>query len=211
MILGIDTSTPRATLALWDRAAAEVAWRAGFTTDRAHNAAIFGPFTEMLEDFRDVITGVAVGLGPGSYGGIRVGIAVANGLALVRGLPVVGLSSLEAFDVAPDDYAVVGDARRRSGYVARVTGRRLQGDPELIEDERLAERIDALAGEGLALFSADASVAERFDAVEPAFPAAVLVAEQAAGLPAAAWEERAPLEPRYLRAPHITTPRKGNL
>ena len=208
MILGIDTSTPRASLALWDPAAAGVAWRAEFTTDRAHNAAIFGPFTEMLEEFRDAVTGVAVGLGPGSYGGIRVGIAVANGLALVRDLPVVGLSSLEAFDVTPDDYAVVGDARRRSGYVARVTGRRLQGEPELIDDDRLAGRVDALAGEGLALFSADASVAGRFDAVEPAFPAAALVAERAAGLAEEEWEARTPLEPRYLRAPHITTPRR---
>ena len=82
MILGIETATPRASLALYDRDADEVLWSRDFTTERAHNGVIFEPVSEMLEQYRDQLTGIVVGVGPGSYSGVRVGIAVANGLGL---------------------------------------------------------------------------------------------------------------------------------
>jgi tRNA A37 threonylcarbamoyladenosine modification protein TsaB len=49
MILGIETSTPHASLALWDPAVGSVVWEQTFSSDRAHNSVIFEPLREALE------------------------------------------------------------------------------------------------------------------------------------------------------------------
>ena len=88
MILALETSTRRASLAVVSGSDGELCWEAAFETDRSHNSKIFDPVQEALDRFGDALTAIAVGIGPGSYGGIRVGIAVANGLSVSRGLPV---------------------------------------------------------------------------------------------------------------------------
>ena len=151
MILGIETATTRASLALYDRDADEVLWSRDFTTERAHNAVIFEPVSEMLEQYRDQLTGIVVGVGPGSYSGVRVGIAVANGLGLSLGVPTMGRSSLEAWDVSEDTYVVISDARRKSYAVAEVIDRRVTGEPDLIDAEVLEAKLSELAAGGVLL------------------------------------------------------------
>ena len=88
MILAIETSTTGASLALVGRQGGDVLWQASFESDRLHNAKIFDPVAEALDISRGKLGRIVVGLGPGSYSGIRVGIAVANGLGLALDVPV---------------------------------------------------------------------------------------------------------------------------
>lgn len=206
MILAFETSTRRASLALYDPDTGAVAEERVFTSDRAHNAAIFAPLGELLEGRRDRLSGILVGLGPGSYGGVRVGLAVANGLAVALGVPVLGGSSLEAWDVEADAYIVAGDARRGSGFLAMVRDRKLQGEPELVPDDGMGARLEAFAADGLGLFSADEKVVAAFPGVVLAHPSAARLAirHRETDFGGAV---SAPLEPVYLRAPYITEPK----
>ena len=206
MILGIETSTPRASLALYNRDADKVLWSRDFTTERAHNAVIFEPVSEILEQYRDQLTGIVVGVGPGSYSGVRVGIAVSNGLGLALGLPTKGRSSLEAWNVSEDTYAVISDARRKSYAVAEVIDRRVKGEPELVDAEGLKAKLSELASSGVPRYSADAKVVEAFGGVSLAHPDAVQIAKRSGGLSPDRWR-KVPLEPHYLRAPYITSPK----
>lgn len=209
MILAIETSTPRASLALFDESGGGVIWERSFTSDRAHNSMIFEPLEEGLERCGRAIDRIVVGRGPGSYGGVRVGIAVANGLSLALGAPAAGLSSLEAMDLAAADYAVIGDARRASFFLARVESGKLRGEPDLLIEQGLVADLTLLRQRGLPVVTAEEAVAERFGAAL-VYPVAGKLAAVAAEWPRAKFEALAeqPLEPHYLRAPYITMPKK---
>lgn len=207
MILGIETSTPHASLALVASPEEEAVFRSDFVSQRAHNAVIFEPVTELLANHRDEITGIAMGVGPGSYGGVRVGIAVANGLSLVLGVPVCGVSSLESWNTPSESYEILGDARRKTFFRARVEARSLVAEPSLFpEEEAMAQVQAALASGATHFFTADERVSEKIPGVVLSFPDAEGVARRALATPVEAWEETT-LEPHYLRAPFITKPK----
>jgi len=206
MILALETSTRRASLAVYDRESGRVIDGADFTTDRAHNAAIFAPLERLVAAHRDRLEGIVVGLGPGSYGGVRVGIAVANGLSVAMGLPVIGGNSLEAWETGTDSYLVVGDARRGSYFVAVVRDRKLQGEPELVEEADLAAFLAPLLADGLAVHTCDAKVVEAVAGAILSYPEAGRLAARYRGADLGHLSTTA-LEPVYLRAPYITMPK----
>jgi tRNA threonylcarbamoyl adenosine modification protein YeaZ len=212
MILAIETSTPDASVALFDSVREEVIWQSQFTSDRAHNAVIFQPLEEALEVASD-LEAVVVGIGPGSYSGVRVGIAVANGVSLARGVPCFGISSLAALPTvdAAKDYRVIGDARRGEFFLIEVCGRKPQGEAAMMSAERLAKQLKE-ADDELAIYTLEQSVVARFGEIEVQLlrPTAVELARRASMM---AIQERVrlanlPLEPIYLRAPHITVAKK---
>lgn len=208
MILGIETSTPRASLALIRSEAESPVWETSFVTERAHNAVIFDPVSEMMDQYRNEVTGIAVGIGPGSYGGVRVGIAVANGLSLVLGVPLLGVSSLEAWESDKIDYTVLGDARRKTFFVAQIQEGALQAEPELLPEDEVISSIDeSIKGGQGPHFTADSKVANSIEGVVLSSPTAARVAAKALATPLTDWSEKAALEPHYLRAPYITTPK----
>ena len=97
MLLAIDTSGDTASLALFDggQPLAELTWQC----HRNHSTELLPRLNQLLEQNgleTGSITAIAVALGPGSYNGLRVGLATAKGLALSLGVPLVGLSTLEA-------------------------------------------------------------------------------------------------------------------
>lgn len=65
---------------------------------------------------------VVVGMGPGPFTGLRVGISFAQSFALARNIPVIGICSLDAIVVNQDEYTVAIDARRKEIYWARYKG-----------------------------------------------------------------------------------------
>ena len=71
---------------------------------------------------------VVVGMGPGPFTGLRVGITFAHSFALAREIPVIGVCSLDAIDIKESEYTVAIDARRKEIYWAKYRdGVRISG------------------------------------------------------------------------------------
>lgn len=105
--LGLDTATDVASVALVDGAAvlAEQSW----VSRRRHTAELAPRVAAALASAGLAVAdlgGVAVASGPGSYTGLRIGLALAKGLALGAGLPVVGVPTLDALAAALSPPAV---------------------------------------------------------------------------------------------------------
>jgi tRNA threonylcarbamoyladenosine biosynthesis protein TsaB len=104
------------------------------------------------------LTALAVSIGPGSYSGLRVGVAMAKGIAAARKLPLVGVSSLDTIAVGQPHYqgglVVVVQAGRGRVTIGRYQWRKgrwtQRGEPQLMDWETLIASIDGtayLAGE----------------------------------------------------------------
>jgi tRNA threonylcarbamoyladenosine biosynthesis protein TsaB len=150
MLVALDTATRMAGLALHDglRVRYEAAWEAG----RQHTVQLTSRLVAALADLglgADNLSGVAVTLGPGSFTGLRVGMAVAKGLALARGLPLVGVPTLDVVATAQgrDRRPLVAVLQAGRGRVCAATYRWRDGwqqreEPRLTTWEGLTERID---------------------------------------------------------------------
>jgi tRNA threonylcarbamoyladenosine biosynthesis protein TsaB len=124
LILGIDTSTLQAALALveGDRLLAE----SRLPVRRGESERLLPAIDRLLDDSRVALADlglVGVAIGPGSFTGLRIGLATAKGLALGTGLPVVGVPSLDALawqvPWAATPVVPLLDARRGEVYAAR--------------------------------------------------------------------------------------------
>lgn len=126
-ILAITTSTPRFEAAYLD---GEALRARGYEGEKAHAERMFGEIEAVLAGAnRDGLDAIACDVGPGSFTGIRVGLAAAKGMAFALGIPLVPVTSLEAIAAAarphvPEDAAVVAviDARRGEIFVQRFVG-----------------------------------------------------------------------------------------
>lgn len=155
---------------------------------------------------------IAVTLGPGTFTGVRVGVAAARGLALASGLPVVATSSLavmawrarQALGLGEDRLlAVAVDARRDMVYAALFSGARGDsGQPLLLPPAEVAALIGTrtvtLVGSGArAVAAAVAGTAGTCEVQLPDLqPDALALAEMAADLAPVS-----PVRPLYLRPP----------
>jgi tRNA threonylcarbamoyl adenosine modification protein YeaZ len=118
-VLAIDTSTSRTCVAIID--GSEVIY-SGFRD----GATAHGPSLPLLVQEALAVSNVdevVVGLGPGPFTGLRVGIAFAHSFALAREIPVRGVCSLDAIaaQVTDKDFIITVDARRKEVYWARYT------------------------------------------------------------------------------------------
>lgn len=97
MLLAIDTSTRQAGIALYDGEKGLVAEYNWHSANR-HTEELMPATAQMLERAGMTargLTAVGVAIGPGSFTGLRVGLAAAKGLALAQGLKLVGVSTLD--------------------------------------------------------------------------------------------------------------------
>jgi tRNA threonylcarbamoyladenosine biosynthesis protein TsaB len=136
---------------------------------------------------------IIVGLGPGSYTGTRVAVAIAIGLKTGLGCPAFGCPSVLAYDAAT--YHVVGDARLGSVFLASVEENRLVRTPELLPVEEFGLLLPELRRRPIF-------------AVGPIPGVELLIVRPRAEhlLARREWFQTS-LEPLYLKEPHITRPK----
>src|SRR6478752_9537123 len=99
-VLAIDTALEACSVAVLDTARADLRVQESLPMQRGHAEALMPLIARILQsaqlDFAD-FDRIAVTTGPGSFTGLRVGIAAARGIALAAGKPAVGLSTLAAY------------------------------------------------------------------------------------------------------------------
>ncbi|MGB0191198.1 MAG: tRNA (adenosine(37)-N6)-threonylcarbamoyltransferase complex dimerization subunit type 1 TsaB [Nocardioides sp.] len=192
MLLTLDTATPLVTVAL----------RA-----MKHGEQLAPLIERCLLDVgavRQDLTAIGVGVGPGPFTGLRVGLVTARTLGFVLEIPVYGVCSLDVLAVeavdtgaVASDFVVATDARRKEVYLASYDagGARLDGPAVLKPAD--AATASPVVGEGAALYP-------------EAFPTAAGPIRPSAGwLARVITEERAELvdpEPLYLRRPDAVEP-----
>ena len=126
-VLAIDTSTSRTSVAIIE---ADTILFSGFLAGAtAHGPSLPALVQEALAVSE--VDEVVVGMGPGPFTGLRVGIAFAQSFALARDIPVRGVCSLDAIaaQINEKDFIVTVDARRKEVYWARYTDGVRVGDP----------------------------------------------------------------------------------
>lgn len=171
-----------------------------FANDRQHSGLFFETLQDSLAEF-GAPSAIVVGLGPGSYAGVRIAIAAAVGLRAATKARLIGMASIRALEVGDRKYCVVGDARRQSFFFARVDHGTVLEGPSL---HTAAEVERKMSEAGLRVYTS--APLPQFPQAILAFPSAerlgVLVRNQIKQMPDSEF-----LEPIYLREPHITTPK----
>ena len=123
--LAIDTSTSRTIVGIVDGDTVLFEKFHDGATD--HGRALSQLVSEALKASRPPQQ-VVVGMGPGPFTGLRVGIAFAHTFGLARNIPVMGVCSLDAIAIDESEYTVAIDARRKEIYWARYKdGVRIEG------------------------------------------------------------------------------------
>lgn len=172
----------------------------------------------------DAVDRIAVGLGPGSFVGIRIGIATARGLAASTGLPVSGVCTLDALALGMGESGeperarlAVLDARRKEAFAALYSadGRRLW-EPFVAAPAELAERVAGLpqpplaAGSGAVRFR-DELASRGVEVPGDADPLHRVAARHVCALAADGEDgDAGRLEPIYLRPPDAQRWRERN-
>lgn len=195
-ILALELSTPRGSLAWCDGDIAPFARE--WPNDRKHSGAFFENLDVFAKKF-GLPHVIVVGLGPGSYAGTRIAISAAIGLQSSSGARLIGFPSICAIENAEADYCVIGDARRKSFFFARISGNELMEGPDLFGEEGLKDKL-ASVGSDTPVFCSESL--SQFSRAMVRYPSAQVLARLAQDpnrnfrLP--------PLEPMYLREPYVT-------
>src|SRR5947208_7040342 len=110
-VLALELSSARGSVAVVNGGAVE--FEREFGNDRKHSGAFFRALVAAQTHGHDVEV-MVVGLGPGSYAGVRIAISAAIGLNSAIGARLIGLPSICAMATDEREFLVVGDARRQS-------------------------------------------------------------------------------------------------
>ena len=159
MLLALDTSTQTAGVALYngEQVLSEIIW----TSNNFHTVELAPAIVEAIQKSGkkiDKVEAVAVAIGPGSFTGLRIGLALAKGIALARSLPIIGVPSLDilAYSQPVADLPLAAILRAGRGrlavdwYRAGKKGWVSQNKLEVTTAEQLVERIETptlVAGE----------------------------------------------------------------
>ncbi len=201
LVLALDTATPTlvAGVARWSGERADVLAEEVRTSGTRHAELLTPAVRQALAAagvaLRD-LGAVVVGLGPGPFTGLRVGVVTAAALGDARGLPVLGVCSLDA--VGSGARTVVTDARRREVYWARYDASGVRADgPGVARPEDLG-----VPGP----YVGDPTFAERLGAPVDASPVTTAGLVRAAAPRLADPSSGTPLVPLYLRRPDAVPP-----
>lgn len=208
LVLALDTSSAACAAALVDyvQGNERVLARRSVVDARRHGELLAPLLGRVLTDGGRRMPGVravAVGVGPGPFTGLRVGVVTAIALGQALGVPVRGVCSLDAIGAGlPGRVAVAADARRREVFWAVYAhGARVAG-PAVDRPQVLVELgVDRVVGTGAVLYTD--VLAGLADPAGPRYPSAVALARLAFGpdRDAAAAGSPSPPLPLYLRRP----------
>ncbi len=174
---------------------------------RGHQERLAPLAAEVLAEAGPAVDRVGVTTGPGSFTGLRVGLAFARAFALARGVPCVGVGALEALAASVEPGGLVAaaiDARRGQVYLQLFGDGRAISPPEALPTADAAARVrDAgaarIVGTGAALLAEGLAGVEILPLAAPS-PLAL------GRLAAAASAPDGPPQPLYLRAPDARLP-----
>ncbi|MER5470500.1 tRNA (adenosine(37)-N6)-threonylcarbamoyltransferase complex dimerization subunit type 1 TsaB [Streptomyces sp. NPDC002685] len=208
LLLALDTATPAVTVALHD--GTSVIASSSQVDARRHGELLLPAVDRVLTEAGlklDAVTGIVVGVGPGPYTGLRVGLMTADTFGLALGVPVHGLCTLDGLAYAADiegPFVVATDARRKEVYWARYADPRTRvSEPAVDRPAEIADTVAGLPAVGAgALLYPDTFP----DARAPEYVSAAALASLAAEK-LAAGEEPEPPRPLYLRRPDAQVPK----
>jgi tRNA threonylcarbamoyladenosine biosynthesis protein TsaB len=210
LVLGCDTATPAVSAALHD---GERVIAAALAVDARRHAELLTPMIAKIMADAGVARGdldaVAVGVGPGPYTGLRVGVVTARVLGSVLGLPVHGVCSLDviAASAGPGrEFLVATDARRKEVYWARydAAGRRVAG-PAVGPASSIPQAADlAVAGAGGQLYPE--AFAELIGSAYPDAGTLCGLVSRSLTVPSPGLPPLLSAEPLYLRRPDAREP-----
>ncbi|NBM20117.1 tRNA (adenosine(37)-N6)-threonylcarbamoyltransferase complex dimerization subunit type 1 TsaB [Streptomyces sp. GC420] len=208
LLLALDTATPAVTVALHD--GRSVLAESTRIDARRHGELLLPAVDRVLGEAGVTsadLTGIVVGVGPGPYTGLRVGLVTATTFASVLGVPVHGLCTLDGLAYASgieEPFVVATDARRKEVYWARYADARTRiGEPAVDRPAELPEDVRELpaVGAGAALYPGSFG-----ELRAPENQSAGALAALAARRLAAGGEFLPPL-PLYLRRPDAQVPK----
>lgn len=213
-VLAFDTTTAACSVAIWQDGTSRAVFHQALMHGQAEALvpAIEQTLSEARLSYVD-LDRIAVTVGPGSFTGVRVGLATARGLGAATGCPVIGIATTEVIAAEarrsnPMPIAVAIDARRAEVYLHRFSEEGLAIDepvcllPDLAAD-LLGADTWALAGDGAGrvMEHTGPSVTQAL----PSLPSATVLAELAAARPLS---DRSP-RPLYVRPPDAALPKNG--
>lgn len=159
MLLALDTATSAVTVAV--RADGRTLAERSEIDVRRHTETLAPAVRDVLADagLRPAdLTTVVVGVGPGPFTGLRVGVVTARTMGLALGIPVHGVCSLDAIarqvvaTGAPERFLVATDARRKevywATYRAGAHGAQRDGEPQVVRPGELPDDVRALPSAG---------------------------------------------------------------
>lgn len=186
--LAIDTSTSRTSVAIIDQGA--LLWHGYKDGATSHGDALPTLVAQALA-MAPNIERVVVGMGPGPFTGLRVGIAFARTFALARNISLVGVCSLDAIASSVrevNDFIVATDARRKEVYWAKyLAGERVEG-PKVDFPKTVVKMGLPIFGEGAVKYGIGATDEDLF----PDLVSLVALSENS---------NKRVTEPMYLRRP----------
>ncbi|MYV45373.1 tRNA (adenosine(37)-N6)-threonylcarbamoyltransferase complex dimerization subunit type 1 TsaB [Streptomyces sp. SID2888] len=208
LLLALDTATPAVTVALHD--GDSVVASSSQVDARRHGELLLPAVDRVLAESGtrlDAVTAIVVGVGPGPYTGLRVGLMTADTFGLALGVPVHGVCTLDGLAYASDltvPFVVATDARRKEVYWARYDDSRTRAtEPAVDRPADIAEAVEGLPAVGAgALLYPDTFPRAR----EPEHVSAAALASLAAEKLRAGEELAAP-RPLYLRRPDAQVPK----
>ncbi|MCR8575042.1 tRNA (adenosine(37)-N6)-threonylcarbamoyltransferase complex dimerization subunit type 1 TsaB [Streptomyces sp. Isolate_219] len=209
LLLALDTATPAVTVALHD--GTRVLAESRQVDARRHGELLLPAVDRVLAEAGhklDEVSDIVVGVGPGPYTGLRVGLVTAATFGAALGVPVHGLCTLDGLAHASgltEPFIVATDARRKEVYWARYGDARTRlTEPAVDRPADLADQVAGVPAVGAGALLYD-TVFTGVLREAPEHQSAAALAELAAGK-LAAGEELLPPQPLYLRRPDAQVP-----
>ena len=194
-VLALELSSAAGSVAVAENG--RIVTEVHFVSERGRGAEVFAALEATRSSWQgaDII---ALGIGPGSYNGLRTACAIATSLQMAGSASVRMAPSACLLPTETEHFFVCGDARGGCAYRAEVRGRRLVGDIAMLP---YAEEAAAAGGTPVAYRVGSWPGSECLEELSPEARVLALLSPDLPVVPAG------PIEPIYLKPPHITLPR----